>query len=268
MDRERERKILEKLDHDGYVKVSELSRSLGCTEVTLRRDLKHLDERGLLRRIHGGAVRIGSNFVRNNVKEALYRKLHEKIEIARTAYGCVQDGETIIIDDASTCMHMASAISAEPEKKVKVITNSILLAEKLLDHTHVELIMIGGEVACNLAATEGSTAYAQLGKLRADRAFIGVNGVDLTLGITLTGYPQQKIKQRMMEISERSYILADSSKFGKNYMSLLCPADAPEAIITDRKADPEMLAEARKKNIKVFTKSSETKQISERCSEQ
>ena len=70
-------------------------------------------------------------------------------------------------------MHMASAISAEPEKKVKVITNSILLAEKLLDHTHVELIMIGGEVACNLAATEGSTAYAQLGKLRADRAFIG-----------------------------------------------------------------------------------------------
>ena len=76
MDRERERKILEKLDHDGYVKVSELSRSLGCTEVTLRRDLKHLDERGLLRRIHGGAVRIGSNFVRNNVKEALYRKLH------------------------------------------------------------------------------------------------------------------------------------------------------------------------------------------------
>ena len=66
MDRERERKILEKLDHDGYVKVSELSRSLGCTEVTLRRDLKHLDERGLLRRIHGGAVRIGSNFVRNN----------------------------------------------------------------------------------------------------------------------------------------------------------------------------------------------------------
>ena len=78
MDRERERKILEKLDHDGYVKVSELSRSLGCTEVTLRRDLKHLDERGLLRRIHGGAVRIGSNFVRNNVKEALYRKLHER----------------------------------------------------------------------------------------------------------------------------------------------------------------------------------------------
>ena len=163
---------------------------------------------------------------------------------------------------------MASAISAEPEKKVKVITNSILLAEKLLDHTHVELIMIGGEVACNLAATEGSTAYAQLGKLRADRAFIGVNGVDLASGITLTGYPQQKIKQRMMEISKRNYILADSSKFGKTYMSLLCPADAPEAIITDQKADPEVLAEARKKNIKVFTKSSETKQIPERCSEQ
>ena len=57
-------------------------------------------------------------------------------------------------------------------------------------------------------------------------------------------------------------------KFGKTYMSLLCPADAPEAIITDQKADPEVLAEARKKNIKVFTKSSETKQIPERCSEQ
>ena len=267
MDRERERKILEKLDHDGYVKVSELSRFLGCTEVTLRRDLKNLDERGLLRRIHGGAVRIGSNFVHNNVKEALYQRLHEKMEIARTAYGCVQDGETIIIDDASTCMHMASAISAEPEKKVKVITNSILLAEKLLDYTHVELVMIGGTVAGNLAATEGETAYAQLGKLRADKAFIGVNGIDLDSGITLTGYPQQKVKQKMMEISQESYILADSSKFGKTYMSLLCPPEAPAAIVTDRKVDPEVLKYAREKNIQVLTKCSETKQMRERCSE-
>lgn len=255
MDGERERKILEKLDRDGYVKTGELSKELSCAEITLRRDLNDLDRRGLLKRIHGGAVKTGSNFVHNNVKEALYRNLYEKMKIAKIAYNCIGDGETILIDDASTCIHMASMITGNMEKHLKIITNSIILAEKLLDYSHVELTLIGGSVARNLAATEGAMAFSQLGQLSADKAFIGVNGIDLEEGITLTGYPQLKIKQKMMEVSRETYILADSSKFGQTYMSFLCPIDRPVAIVTDPKADREFCARAEEKGVKILTKS-------------
>lgn len=256
MDGERERKILEKLDREGYVKTGELSRELGCAEITLRRDLEDLDRRGLLKRIHGGAVKTGSNFVYGSVKEALYRNLYEKMKIAKIAYNCIEDGETILIDDASTCIHMASMITGNMEKHLKIITNSIIFAEKLLDYSHVELTLIGGNVSRNLAATEGSMALSQLGKLSADKAFIGVNGIDLETGITLTGYPQLKVKQKMMEISRETYILADNSKFGQTYMSLLCPVDRPAAIVTDPKIDREICVKAQRMGVKILTKSS------------
>lgn len=255
MDSERERKILEKLDQEGYVKTGELSRELACAEITLRRDLKNLDQRGLLKRIHGGAVKIGNNFVHNSVKEALYRNLYEKMRIAKIAYECIENGDTILIDDASTCIHMASMITGNVEKRLKVITNSIILAEKLLDYSHVELMIIGGLVARNLGATEGSAAFSQLAKISADKAFIGVNGIDFETGITLTGYPQQKIKQRMMEVSEESYILADNSKFGQTYMSFLCAIDRPTAIITDPKIDREFYEKAEAMGVKILKKS-------------
>lgn len=262
MDRERERKLLERLDRDGYIKVSELGKELHCTEVTLRRDLKKLDERGLLKRVHGGAVKIGNNFVHNSVKEALYQKLYEKMEIAKTAYDYIQDKETIMIDDASTCIHLSSLIANTPDKYIKIITNSIILAEKLLDFNHVELLMIGGNIDRNLGATEGDEAFAQLGKVCADKAFIGVNGLDFESGITLTGYPQQAIKKRMMESSAKTFILADSSKFNKVYMSYLCGMDAPAAIITDHNVSPAILEQAKEKQISIITKYSKSKRTS------
>lgn len=258
MDRTRKRKILEKVDADGYITVGTMSRLLGCTEATLRRDLKKLDEMGLLKRVHGGAIKIGSNFVYNNVREALYQKIYEKMEIAKVAYDCIETGETIFVDDASTCIHLGNLIMNNRDKNVSVVTNSIILAEKLLDCSHVNLTMIGGTVAKNLASTEGDMALAQINKIHADKAFIGVNGIDFMQGITLTGYPQQKMKQKMMEASKESYILADSSKFEKSYMSRLCGIKEPTAIITDQNIVSGLLMEAREKGITILTKSSQT----------
>ncbi len=256
MDRTRKRRILEKVDEDGYITVGTMSRLLGCTEVTLRRDLKELDGMGLLKRVHGGAIKIGNNFVYNNVKEAFYQRIYEKMEIAKVAYDCIGNDETILVDDASTCIHLGNLIMNNRDKPLTVVTNSIILAEKLLDCAHVKLTMIGGCVAKNLASTEGDVALAQLNKISADKAFIGVNGIDFLQGITLTGYPQQKMKQKMMEISRESYILADSSKFEKSYMSLLCGMKDPTAIITDQNLAAGLLMEAQEKGIVILTKSS------------
>ncbi len=258
MDRTRKRKILEKVDRDGYITVAAMSRLLGCTEMTLRRDLKALDESGLLKRVHGGAVKTGNNFVYKNIRKEIYQKIYEKMGIAKVAYDLIKAGETIFVDDASTCIHLGNLILNNREKPMSVVTSSIILAEKLLDCEHVELTMIGGPVTKNLGATEGETACAQITEIHADKAFIGVNGVDFVHGITLTGYPQQNIKKKMMESSRESYILADSSKFEKTYMSLLCGIQEPTALITDKGIALGILKEAKQKGIIIYTKSPET----------
>ena len=234
MDKSRKRRILEKLDEEGFLTVSAAADYLGCTQATIRREFSQLEQSGHLKRVHGGAIRMGSNFVHKSVKEMLYQHLYEKLEIAKLAYDLIQDGDCIVVDDATTCMYLGNMILDGPRKQLKVITNSVLLAGRIMEAPQIELEVIGGTVAGNLAATEGETACAQLEMHRADKAFIGVNGIDFEKGITLTGYPQQKVKQKMMEISRESYILADSSKFGKSYLSFLCMPQDVTAILTDQ----------------------------------
>ena len=116
---------------------------------------------------------MGSNFVHKSVKEMLYQHLYEKLEIAKLAYDLIQDGDCIVVDDATTCMYLGNMILDGPRKQLKVITNSVLLAGRIMEAPQIELEVIGGTVAGNLAATEGETACAQLEMHRADKAFIG-----------------------------------------------------------------------------------------------
>ena len=250
MDKSRKLRILEKLDADGFVSVASLSAMLGCTEATTRRELTRLEESGLARRVHGGAVRTGTHFARKNVKESYSTHLHEKLEIARLAYELIREGETLIIDDASSCLHLGTMIRSGQKRNLTVITNSILLAEHLMDAEGLKLVLIGGSVAGNLSATEGGTACRQLDSLHADKAFIGVNGVDFERGITLTGYPQQEVKRRMMAVSRETYILADSSKFGKVFPSVLCEAQ-DAVILTDRGLPRQMEEEGDARGVRI-----------------
>lgn len=175
----------------------------GCTEMTIRRDLNEMAEEGLLKRTHGGAVKIGKNFVTDNVKDLLYSNLHNKIYIARQAYKVISAQDTIFLDDATTCLYLAKEIKKNEKKPVNIITNSVLLALELMQAEHVSIKIIGGDAAGNLSATVGQEAVEQIARCRADKAFIGVNGIDFTEGITGIGYPQMEIKQAMLKVQKR-----------------------------------------------------------------
>ena len=105
--RERRKIILQELEQTGYVKVSMLSQEFHCTEMTIRRDLNAMSEEGLLKRTHGGAVKIGKNFVTDNVKDLVYSNLCNKIYIAKMAYRIIKNGDTIFLDDATTCLYLS-----------------------------------------------------------------------------------------------------------------------------------------------------------------
>ena len=143
---ERRRAILQELNEKGRVRVAELSRRFGCSEVTIRNDIKNMDMEGMLKRTHGGAVRLEKDTERKYQAESIYRHTERKRQIAACAYEFLADRDTIIIDDASSSFYLALHIKHHPEKRLAVVTNSLLVGNELADVSHVELYMVGGHV--------------------------------------------------------------------------------------------------------------------------
>lgn len=236
---ERRRFIMRELEQKGKVKVADLSRSLGCSEVTIRNDIKAMDEEGLLQRIHGGAIKLEDKPVQRYAAESIYRYTDRKKAIAARAYEYINDRDTIIIDDASSSFYLGQHIKNHSKKHVAVVTNSLLVGNELANLQHVELYMIGGYVGGNLAATMGEAALQNMEQFHVDKAFIGVHGINFEAGLTSIATPQMQVKRAILKAAKEVYVLADSSKFGGGYLSVICPIDQVHKIITDSQVSKE-----------------------------
>ena len=201
---ERRNEILKELDRKGRVKVTDLSKEFGCSEVTIRNDIKAMDIEGLLKRTHGGAVKVETETERKYSAETIYRNVTQKKQIAEAAYEFLDDRDTIIIDDASTSFYLAQEIKNHPEKRIAVVTNSLIAGNELAGVGHVELSI----------AT-----------------------------------PQMEVKKVIMKAAEKVYVLADSSKFGGGYLSVICPTNEVDKIITDDGVSKEDIQKAKELDI-------------------
>lgn len=249
MVQERRQAILKELDEYGKVKVSELSRELGCSEVTIRNDIKSMDEEGLLRRTHGGALRLEKGIQRKYSAESIYRNTDRKRQIAACAYEFIEDRDTIILDDASTSFHLAVYIKSHPEKQIAVVTNSLLAGNELADARHIELYIVGGHVGGHLAATMGDAAVQNIEQFHVDKAFIGVHSINFDVGLTSIATPQMQVKRAILKAAAQVYVLADSSKFGGGYVSVICPVGRVHKIITDSRIGREYVKKAEQEQI-------------------
>lgn len=201
---ERRNEILKELDRKGRVKVTDLSKEFGCSEVTIRNDIKAMDIEGLLKRTHGGAVKVETETERKYSAETIYRNVTQKKQIAEAAYEFLDDRDTIIIDDASTSFYLAQEIKNHPEKRIAVVTNSLIAGNELVGVGHVELSI----------AT-----------------------------------PQMEVKKAIMKAAEKVYVLADSSKFGGGYLSVICPTNEVDKIITDDGVSKEDIQKAKELDV-------------------
>ncbi|KMZ53978.1 DeoR/GlpR family DNA-binding transcription regulator [Dorea sp. D27] len=246
---ERRRTILRELDERGRVRVADLSRELGCSEVTIRNDIKNMDMEGLLQRVHGGAIKREESPVRKYSAESIYRHTDRKKKIAACAYEYIEDRDTIIIDDASSSFYLAVHIKNHPEKRVAVVTNSLLVGNELAGSKHVELYMVGGHVGGHLAATMGDAALENMQSFHVDKAFIGVHGINFEVGLTSIATPQMQVKHAILKAAKEVYVLADSSKFGGGYLSVICPITDVHLIITDDEVAKENVKIAKELNV-------------------
>ena len=164
---ERRNEILKELDRKGRVKVTDLSKEFGCSEGTIRNDIKAMDIEGLLKRTHGGAVKVETETERKYSAETIYRNVTQK-------------------------------------KRIAVVTNSLIAGNELAGVGHVELSI----------AT-----------------------------------PQMEVKKAIMKAAEKVYVLADSSKFGGGYLSVICPTNEVDKIITDDGVSKEDIQKAKELDI-------------------
>ncbi len=249
---ERRKKILEELEKSGTVRVADISRMLDCSEVTIRNDIQAMHEAGLLRRVHGGAIRPETPSSEEQYlpdDPTLHRHEAEKREIAAYAYRQIKPQDMILIDDATTSYYLAMMIRDNPDKQVAVVTNSLLVGVLLHGAKHVDLYMVGGSVGGRHAATFGETAAHFISGLHVDAAFIGVHSINMDVGFTSIAAPQMEIKKAILKSTDRVYVLADSSKFEGGYLFVVGAMDSAYQIITDNKVKPEYLERARKENI-------------------
>jgi len=237
--------ILDLIEANGFVSVSKISGNLGVSEMTIRRDLALLEERGLLSRTHGGAVGSASDprevfdLEEPAFKRRRHRNAREKTAIATAAAALIGPGETIGIDVGTSTLTLAEAVVHRHD--LRVFTNS-LRAAMALSASKSPVYVLGGEVRNPEQSVVGSRAVGELQNYNIDRVFIGVSGL-IEAGFFDYSVEDTEVKRAFIARADRVVILCDSSKFDHRSLARVCELPGADILVTDA-APPAHLARA------------------------
>lgn len=235
---ERQGKIAEALEMNGSIRVNELSEYFNVSEATIRRDLQDMEEKRLLKRTHGGAVKFDITNFEPSFLDKKTEKNNEKLAIGKMAASMIKDGDTIILDSGTTTLEIAKNIKAE---NLTVITNSIDIAAELINKEKIEIIVTGGILRNSTRAMVGHICENTYNNFRVDKAFIGANGISIEEGITTPNFTEAQAKKVMIECANKVIVTADNSKFDKVCFSLICPIDKVTSIVTSGEITQEVM---------------------------
>lgn len=228
---QRREKIMEFIREDGQAKVQDLSRLFKVTEVTIRQDLEKLEQQGLITREHGGAILSNAGL---NVKDFTLlnqKNMEAKKAIAREAIKLIHDGETIILDSGSTTTELAKLISGF--SNLTVITNALNIAIILGSDLGINLNVTGGEFKSPTLSLTGVKAANYFADIHADKLFLATAGINLKTGLTYPSFSDLPVKKAMIDVSDKVYLVADSTKIGTSSFASLGALSLVDHIITD-----------------------------------
>jgi DeoR family transcriptional regulator, fructose operon transcriptional repressor len=245
----RKAKILQALDEQGgTVDVRKLALLLDLSDMTVRRDLNTLAEQGLIQRTHGGAMLpgLGDRPVSFAGKSAQHNEAKEYI--AQQAAKEIADGDILFMDCGSTVFRLCPYIRHKP---VTVITNSLPIIAELLN-SKVTLNLIGGQVDKERQAVHGLTAEQHIARYRADKAFIGVDGISLANGLSANGETEAAHTIALMRQANQTYLLCDSNKIEQDRYLQFAPLTAVDVLVTDKNADSGILKAYEEAGVRVI----------------
>jgi DeoR family fructose operon transcriptional repressor len=235
---ERLNKIAKIIQAHGGASVGELSQEIGVSEVTIRRDLDELEKKGVIRRIHGGAVVEQPNIIDEFPKRS-EKYADAKLKIGRTAANLIDFNEgAIFVDSGTTTFCLAQELkamkTATQNKPLTIVVNSLNIAMALADIPGYDVFVIGGHVRPYSYSCVGGRFYETILKsLYVDKCFIGVNGISLNSGLFTTVPLEADIKIQMAKQAKEVIVVADSSKFGISPFTCIGPLKMMNVLITD-----------------------------------
>lgn len=224
---QRQKDLLAMLNEDAGRSVSEMSRSLGVSTVTLRNDLSSLAGRGLIVRTHGGAFPA----FRPGILERQKRRVEAKERIARAAAALVEHGDRIMICAGTTVSLVAKFLLGKSD--VRAVTNSTLALPYARINPALRLTLVGGEFRPEDEAVVGPNALRDLDQFHVAKAFLGADGFSLASGITADAVELAAVVRKMAEQAQQTILLADSSKFGRAGFAHIMALREIGLIITD-----------------------------------
>ena len=246
---ERRRVILGQLKEQGRVSVKNLSAAMNVSAVTIRQDLRALEEVGLLERTYGGAVRRESTSVAPEMSfHVRVGKLrHEKEAIAAAAAGLIEEGDTVALDASSSVFALVPHL--KNFRRLTVITNSLITAQSFLDSPHVAVLLPGGRLRRDSISIVGRPDG--LPDVNLNIGFFGARGISLPGGASDVDGDEVAVKHAMVQRCVRAVVLVDGSKWGQVAPYTFIKTEHVTHIITSDAAPTDALAQFRARGIQV-----------------
>jgi len=246
--------ILRELRQAGGVSVEVLRDKLEVSLATVRRDLQELEDRGLLRRTHGGAIPIEPLIYEafrhdRSFQEQVGSFADEKRRIAMAAAELISPGDTIALTAGTTTTEVVRSLPMLGG--ITVVTNTINVAMELSNRKDIHVFVTGGHLRGDWFSLVGAAAVTAMSGIFVDVLFLGVNGIDAENGLTCLNGDEVEINRSMVRQAKRKIAVADHSKLGVFGNWLICPTDAIEMLITDTGATEKMVAPFIEKGIEV-----------------
>jgi len=248
--RERQQRVHRMVMQAGEVSAEALTRRLGISLATARRDLAALERRGLVDRTWGGArVRSPVRYLEDFSRAA---RDHEegKRAVAAFAAGLAEPGMVVGLSGGTTCTELARWLRGAP---ITVVTNAINVATELYNHGRTKVIVTGGTLNAYSYELVGDMASYTLEEYRLDLCFVGSSGITADFGFSMRDHPEAAVARRFTSVSERTLVVADHSKIGRRTMARFAPLNAVSGLITDHGITPSQKRELEEAGLTVFS---------------
>ena len=231
----RRQEIVQQVQKLGKITVEELCALFSVSPATIRNDLTELEKQGALQRTHGGAICRNPAGYELTTQEKAVKNVKQKQAIAERALEFIRPGDVIALDTGTTTYELAKLLNTVPN--LTVITNDLRISAVLEQYPDVTVIVLGGMVRHRFHCTYGSSVMDALNSLYIDTAFIATNGFSLRRGLSTPRIEMADIKNKMIRVSGRVILMADSTKAETEAFTSFAPLKDVDILVTDAGID-------------------------------
>lgn len=249
---ERRMDILTVVNQNDSVRVEELASMFDVSSVTIRNDLNFLEKTGYIVRSHGVAIPKKGMMAELSNSEKKLKNSDIKTKIGLEAAKLIINGDAIILDSGTTTKQIAETLSTRENENILVMTNGLDVAMQLVSAAGVEVMMTGGILRKNALSFSGKQAEETFKHFHFSKLFLGVDGLDLNVGITTHNEQEAILNRVMCKHANQIIAVTDSSKFGKQGCHVIRHFSEIDILITDSGISDEYLTTFQQKNIEVI----------------